>query len=266
MNKIDINELFIRLQVPQEAVAEFIKYSETIDIEAITKLFYEDEDAFFELIDKEYNEKYLEILYIYINLAVKLYGMYIEKGVDLSIYFDTIDDLRVWALTCVRETGVYGLKEIYWLNEHLRMRIYKLGRLQFQKREAKEFMSILKKHNLDHYVKSEYFYFVHIPEGEKLSYESVLDSYQKAVEFYKDDMIFAAESWILSDKMGLVFDENSNLMKFKNDFIVLSLTTEENHIKRYLKEGSKALNKVLELEKQGMVFGEGFGICIKYLK
>lgn len=263
---MNINELYLKLQIPTDAIVKFDEISKTMDIEYITDLFYKDEEAFFELLHNEYNEKYLEILYIYINLAIKLYGMYIEEGIDLSVYFDTIDDIRIWANTCVKETGVYGLKEIYWLNEHLRMRIYKLGRLQFQKREAKEFIQLVKKHNLEKYVKSDYFYFVHIPEGERLSYELVQDSYQRAVKFYKDDMIFAAESWILSDKMDMLFAPESNLMKFKNDFIVLSQTIEENHIKRYLKEGSPVLDKVLKLEEEGILIGEGFGICIKYVK
>ena len=105
-----------------------------------------------------------------------------------------------------------------------------------------------------------------ITEGERLSYELVQDSYQRAVEFYHDSMIFAAESWILSDKMDLLFAPDSNLIKFKNDFIVLSLTKEENHIKRYLKEGSSVLNKVLEMEKEGIIIGEGFGICLNYVE
>lgn len=264
MEKISLDQLYSILSIPVDAQKEFTKFK--IDIEYITNLFYQDEDKFFELLDRDYKEKYLEILYIYLNLAIKLYDMYIENGVDLKIYFDTIDDIRIWAETCVKETGTYGLKEIYWLNEHLRMRLYKLGRLQFQKRENSEFMGILREHNLDKYVKSNYFYFVHIPEGERLSYELVQDSYKRAVEFYKDDMIFAAESWILSDKMDLLFAPDSNLMKFKNDFIVLSSITDENHIKRYLKEGSSLLEKVIQLEEKGIMIGEAFGICLKYVK
>lgn len=263
---ITLEQLYLKLEVPSEIVAKFNEFSRSIDIPYITDLFYKDEEAFFELLHTCYNEKYLEVLYIYINLAVELYKMYIEKGIDLQIYFDTIDDLRIWANTCVKETGVYGLKEVYWVNEHLRMRIYKLGRLQFQKRPAAEFMGLIKEHNLDKYIKNENFYFVHIPEGGRLSYDLVLDSYQRAIDFFKDEMIFAAESWILSDRMDMLFDANSNLMKFRNDFIILSQTKEENHIKRYLKPGSAVLEKVIALENEGILIGEGFGICLKYVK
>ena len=263
---ITLEELYLKLEVPAEAIVKFNEFKDIIDIQYIKDLFYKDEEAFFELLHSEYDGKYLEVLYIYINLAVELYKMYIENGIDLNIYYDTIDDLRIWANNCVKEAGCYGLKEVYWLNEHLRMRLYKLGRLQFQKRSGVDFMEVIKEHNLDKYIKNEDFYFVHIPEGERLSYDLVLDSYQRAIDFYKDEMIFAVESWILSDCLGMLFSENSNLMKFRNDYQVLSYTKEENHIKRYLKPGSAVLEKVEALEKEGIIVGEGFGICLKYIK
>ena len=266
MKEITLQELYKLLEIPDSAVAKFSEFENSLNIKYLTELFYSNEDEFFEYLDKNLNEKYLEILYIYLNLAIKLFSMYQSSGIDLKIYFDTIDDIRIWANNCVKESGVYGLKEIYWLNEHLRMRLFKLGRLQFQKREAIEFMPLIKEHNLDQYFSNEYFYFVHIPEGERLSYDLVEDSYKRAIEFYKDEMVFAVESWILSDRLSMLFSENSNLMKFRNDYQVLSYTKEENHIKRYLKEGSTVLEKVIALEKEGIMIGEGFGICLKYVK
>ena len=192
--------------------------------------------------------------------------MYLDNNISLDIYYDTIDDIRLWANTCVKETGIYGLKEIYWINEHLRMRIFKLGRLQFQKRDASEFIDLLKNNNLDKYIKRDYFYFVHIPEGEKLSYDLVLDSYEKASKFFDDEMVFACESWMLSDRLDLILNEESNVLRFRKDYILLEQRREENHIKRYLKRGSLLLEKVETLEKSGIMIGEGFGVCLKYIK
>jgi hypothetical protein len=266
MENITLEKLYSVLQVPTEAVIKFTEIKKEIDVKYLTNLYYEDEDGFFDYLHTNLKGKYLEYLYIYINLAVKLYSMYQSSGIDIKIYFDTIDDIRIWANNCIKEEKVYGMKEIYWLNEHLRMRLFKLGRLQFQKREASEFMPLIKEHNLDKYFTNEYFYFVHIPEGERLSQELVIDSYQRACEFYKDEMVFAVESWILSDRLNMLFSEDSNLMKFRNDYQVLSYTKEENHITRYLKEGSSVLEKVKALEDEGIMIGEGFGICLKYVK
>ena len=265
MERVQLSNLYEVLQIPTNEIAKFENIEKEINITYIKKLFHKNEDAFFEYLDENFKNKYLEVLYIYLNLTIDLFDMYIEQGIDINVYYDTIDDIRIWANNCVKEVGVYGLKEIYWINEHLRMRIFKLGRLQFQKREASEFMDLIKENNLSEYVKRDYFYFVHIPEGERLSHDLVVDSYNRACEFFNDYMIFAAESWILSDRMELLFDENANLMKFKNDFIVLSQRRDENHIKRYLKENSKLFKVVTELEEKGVMIGEGFGICLKYI-
>lgn len=265
MRKLELNELYRLLEIPESEIAKFSLIEKKLNINEIKRIFYSSEDNFFEYLDEELNEKYLEVLYIYLNLAIDLYYKYEENGIDINVYYDTIDDIRIWANNCEKETGVYGLKEVYWINEHLRMRIFKLGRLQFQKREATEFMDLIKENNLSQYIKKDYFYFVHIPEGERLSYDLILDSYQKAIEFFKDEMVFACESWMLSDRLELILNENSNILKFRNDYILLSQTREENHIKRYLKSGSNLLNKVVELENSGTIIGEGFGVCLKYV-
>ena len=265
MKEFKLEDLYSLLEIPKSEIAKFEKIEKKLNINEIKEKFYNNEDDFFDYLFEEFKEQYLEVLYIYLNLAIDLYYKYIDKGIDERIYKDTIDDIRIWANNCVKETGVYGLKEVYWINEHLRMRIFKLGRLQFQRREATEFMDLIKKNNLEEYIKRDYFYFVHIPEGERLSYDLILDSYQRAINFFKDEMVFACESWMLSDRLELIFNENSNILRFRNDYILLSQTKEENHIKRYLKAGSNLLTKVLELENSGVLIGEGFGVCLKFV-
>ena len=263
----NLNELYTHLGIKESAIIKFREIEEDLNIDYIKNLFYVSEDDFFAYLEDNLKDKYLEYLYIFLNLALDLQDQYIESNIDLKIYFDTIDDIRIWVDNCVKETGEYGLKEIYWINEHLRMRIFRLGRLQFQKRESEEFVNWMKENNLGEYVKHDYFYFVHIPEGGKLSHDLVEDSYQQALNFFKDtDMIFAAESWILSDKLESLFGSESNLVKFKNDFIILAHEKNVNPIKRYLREGSKVMEKVIALENEGVMIGEGFGVCLKYVK
>lgn len=267
MEKVRLEDLYKRLEIPSSEIVKLNDISKKVNLNYVMDLFYKDEEGFFELLEKDYKEKYLEILYIYLNLAIRLYDMYIDAEIDLNVYYDTIDDLRIWANNCVKETGVYGLKEVYWVNEHLRMRLFKLGRLQFQKREATEFIEMVKEKGYSEYVKKDYFYFVHIPEGGKLSHELVEDSYKRALAFFKDDnMIFAAESWILSDRLEMILNENSNLIAFRDDFIILKFEDNVNPIKRYLRENSAVYDKVIALENEGVMIGEGYGICIKYLQ
>ena len=175
MAGINLIDLYSRLDIDKDAIAKFPLIHQKIDLKYLKNLYHTDEDGFFEYLDTNLKEEYLTVLYIYLNLAIDLYDKYVSENIDLSIYYDTIDDLRIWANNCLKETGVYGLKEVYWVNEHLRMRIFKLGRLQFQKRESLEFVELMKEHGLASKVKHNYFYFVHIPEGDKLSYELVHD-------------------------------------------------------------------------------------------
>ena len=79
-------------------------------------------------------------------------------------------------------------------------------------------------------------------------------------------MIFAAESWILSDRLEMLFDSESNLVKFRNDYTILSQIKDVNPIVRYLRSGTKLHDKVLSLEKEGILIGEGFGVLLQYLK
>ena len=90
MNALELKELYSRLEIPQDVIYHFAEVCKDIDMVEITNLFYQDEDKFFEFLEENYKDKYLETLYIYISLALKLYEQYIEKGIDLKIYFDPI--------------------------------------------------------------------------------------------------------------------------------------------------------------------------------
>ena len=141
MRKFALEDLYKFLQIPESEIAKFLDIQLKIDIMKIKKLFEEDEDGFFEYLEENYKEDYLTKLFIYLNLAVDTYYKYLESNIDINVYFDTISDIKVWINYCIKEKGTYGLAEIYWINEHLRMRIFQLGRLQFQKRDASEFIS-----------------------------------------------------------------------------------------------------------------------------
>ena len=265
MRKFALENLYKFLEIPESEIAKFFDMQLDMDIMKIKKLFYENEDGFFEFLETHYKENYLAKLFIYLNLAVDLYYEYLYKNIDLNIYFDTISDFKIWIQNCVKEKGTYGLAEIYWLNEHLRMRIFQLGRLQFQKREASYLIEKINQTKYKDLVTNDHFYFVHIPEGDRLSYDLVVDSYLKAIRFFNDEMIFACESWMLSDRLGLVFSEYANIMKFKRDYIIFDSNYEENHIQRYLKEDSNLYYRVKQLESEGVLIGEAYGVCFDYV-
>ena len=56
---------------------------------------------------------------------------YEKKGISLKILRDTLADLSIWMSNCYRRTGQIGFYEYAWLTNHIRMKLFRLGRLQY---------------------------------------------------------------------------------------------------------------------------------------
>ena len=69
---------------------------------------------------------------LYIRMAVEVYEKYKEKQIEEQIYFDTFSDFRIWSEVCEKKCGACGLTECEWLSLPLELKIFRLGRLQFE--------------------------------------------------------------------------------------------------------------------------------------
>lgn len=56
---------------------------------------------------------------------------YERLGIDMQILRDTLSDIPLWINNCQAHTGRMGLQEYTWLTNHLRMRLFRLGRLEY---------------------------------------------------------------------------------------------------------------------------------------
>lgn len=56
---------------------------------------------------------------------------YEERGIPQSVLVDTMEDLSIWMRHTLHERGEWGLTNLAWLMNHLRLRLFRLGRLQF---------------------------------------------------------------------------------------------------------------------------------------
>jgi len=152
--------------------------------------------------------------------------LYAARGIDHQILIDTISDLAIWINRHHTWTGEWGLLFADWLIRHLRGKLFRLGRLQFEKSKVfgAEIYMNTKRNTVvlpvdgraddDRFIssgivyengfavqknvaldKSEWhavlriddpFLNVHIPAGESLSEEACLDSFARAKDFYKD--------------------------------------------------------------------------------
>lgn len=132
---------------------------------------------------------------------------YQEKEIPEKVFYDTMQDIVRWNETCVRVHGTMGLESQKWvLNNHVKMNMFKLGRLQYRPVQGK----------LDS----------HIPEGEKLTMEACLDSFAQANEFFPKYFPehayteFYCGTWLLDPKVLQFVGEKSNIADFQKLFEV----------------------------------------------
>ncbi len=222
-----------------------------------------------------------------------VYDRYREKNISDKIFFDTMNDIKIWIDDHKARTGEDGLYELHWIMHHMNVNIFKIGRLQYQK--------------LFWYFKPAYdkngtkinfgdkIINMHIPRGEKLDYEACKESLHMAKEFFKEyfpeypDNMFMCYSWLLYPGNKDFMPENSNILKFQSLFDIVEKKEEpqptylwlygvkiknSDLMKNKKKTGSygfidkipqkSSLQKsTVEYIKNGGTFGEGLGVIIK---
>ncbi|MDQ6419684.1 acyltransferase domain-containing protein [Paenibacillus sp. LHD-117] len=178
--------------------------------------FISDRFAFFDSVKESpsYRETFLAL---FARFAVDAYEEYRSRGISDDIYYDTFSDLQIWCKKCYQDFGVYGIEEYGWLQEHVQLRLFRLGRLQFQpisldqdvKAEGRKLS------------KGELALNVHIPEGESLDGQSVERSFEMAKSFFRGiSSTFVCHSWLLYPQLSEVLPPTSNILKFQKNFVI----------------------------------------------
>ena len=199
----------------------------------------------------------------YRHLVLILSGMlhshdeYAGNGIGDDIYFDTMSDSFIWAELHRRLTGKIGLRETSWLLLHINLELFRLGRLQFQKSRTPD--------SFTPFVESEEVIGIHIPDIGPLEYEECLSSLERARSFYRKDIPFVCDSWLLDPELSKVLSENSNILKFQSLFDIVAVDKSNPQCHQRVFEYSERKNttlqkRILEEEKKGSVFGVGYGI------
>lgn len=154
----------------------------------------------------------------------KMLELYREKGIDEQIYWDSMMDLKYKFKECVDCKEIYGTFVGHWYTGFFQLNRFALGRFQFENSTfgaADEFTTSagIKIKRGDKTVG------FHIPSsGVPLTDEVRFDAYKKAYEFFKDQrredglIIFECGSWLLYEGNKEILPENSNTVKFINDF------------------------------------------------
>ena len=174
----------------------------------------------------------IERLGVILCCALKAKEQYERLGISDEIYYHTMSDIRIW---CENNKNK-GLKNYGWLSNHVRCELFRLGRLQFQLYPCKNRTLIYKKLPFDY---GESLIYVHIPQGEKLSAEECIRSFEMAEEFFKkyfpdyNYRYYFCESWLLYEGNKEFMKEDSNILKFASMFThAYSVKIDEQAIER----------------------------------
>ena len=146
---------------------------------------------------------------------------YAKLDIPEDILLATLKDIVVWTNTYSRLKGKLCLGELEWLQRHLRLELFRVGRLQFSKGQCV--------HNIPEYdyFETDFGLEIHIPEDGKLDENDCKISIEQGKEFfakyfpdYKYKYV-TCHSWLLDDTLQKYLKPNSNILRFAKLFKVI---------------------------------------------
>lgn len=202
-----IEKWYNTLDFPKEFDAEFKKALNDIKIsDAITiENFDETNDG---------KRNLLSFLFMCENLK----NEYEKKKIPEEILLDTLSDIVIWNNTWSDIKDELYLGECKWLKNHLSMKLFKLGRLQFKMAETNEDIPDFNINKGDNVVE------IHIPKTGPLDILECKKSVEYAKEFFKEFFPefnykhFTCSSWLLDKTLGEMLSPKTNIIKFQNMF------------------------------------------------
>lgn len=220
----NIQELCKKINLQDEITELVVAFDEAFDYGSIQssmdKLFYrttwnegraEIKKTFGE------DERGIKILAVMLRCAMKTWDRLIALGMEESILVETMKCFTRFVDEHMESYGSYAFDRDFWTARQASGNLFRIGELEYEliDGEKKEIG-------------------IHIPSDVRLKREIMADSYQKAKacmkEFFPEyenaDMV--CESWLLSPSLKEVLSEESNIIKFQNEFRVEKVDYENN--------------------------------------
>lgn len=263
---MELHELMGRIRLPEKAQETAEKFDlDEGKFQKQAALFYEDTGKFLEEWKKSDHHRQRGLAFC-LQLACKVYEEYQKAGIAEEIFDATFYDITIWCEECRRTHQSYGLEEIRWIALSLKMRLFRLGRLQF---EPMTLCEELVGQTLGLKAGTPVLN-VHIPAGEKLDYGACVEAMKWAEEFFGDTFeAYVCDSWLLSPVLGELLPETSNIMRFQRMFEVVKVhhrfpQAEQRIFKEVLAEKEKYQEDTLlqKKAKEYILSGKDIGIGI----
>ena len=221
----------------------------------------------------------------YMLLTQKMQVYYKQRNIEEEVWKATAGDLKTKCLECKQVKGVWGIFAIRWFFNVFRGNIFRLGRLEFCLRSfGTEYEKDGRVLHADTLVID-----THIPSGEPLVYQDVLQSYKQAMAFFKryygvEPPAFWCKSWLLSPVNKMFLHESTNIRRFADDFDVYECLEYPDYTEIFLRVFNKEYTDGYPLDtlpcdtaiqkfyvkwmKQGKTTSAGKGVldCRKVLK
>ena len=203
------------------------------------KLLYEKDRALFYekiLLEKDYR---LVFLYYLCRMGAETYDAYEKRGID----------------------------EYDWFFRHMKLTIFRLGRMQFEIMDSRWNFTAGERM----VKKGDPIISIHIPQGEKLTLESVKESIVQGMAFWGKEMPYLCHSWLLYPGLKDILPEKSNIIMFQNQFQIVETDWDEREaewriwgkVQRNLNvysENTSLQRAAKKYLKSGKVLGSGLGI------
>jgi len=278
-----IREFATKILLPEEAISQSEKLYEVFkddsDYKAIMNEIDSETDTHdIETMCEKLAEKYnlnahqveLAVLCTCGDISKEIF---LRLGYTEQLCFDSAVDIKCKACECKGLYGYWGTFVFYWCVRVLRGKIHKLGRLEFETCPA-AFDFTLEGISVK---EGDPILGVHIPLEGPLLMEDVMESFQRAYDFYGIDyngyVIIRCSSWMLFPPFVEMFKEGSNLKKFVDLFEIYKTDTNDNFRVAWrifntrdisnpdaLPQDTSLRRKMVEYIKAGGKAGDGYGV------
>lgn len=174
---------------------------------------------------------YTADLLIFICLSKRLKELYIERGIALKIFHDSMLDLKYKLDECKAVKGVIGTFVAKWFGRFFNLERVTLGRLEF---EVNSFGFNYEKNGRVLTPESRVIN-VHIPRTlTPLTPESCDNAFAQAKEYFKNEVEeccpFICNSWMLYPGNRDILPDDTNVYRFMSRFDIYDFGDNPNHV------------------------------------
>jgi len=264
---LELHRFFEGIRMMPEAVRQVGRlHIEERTYQRIKALFQRDKKKFYTTVLRQPDFR-ICFLYYFSRMGCETYERYQEDGIGERIYWDTFYDLTLWCENCFREYGAYGIDQYDWFFRHIECRLFRLGRLEFERMESEWAL----KYGRTEIKKGDTVINVHIPQGERLELAAVRASCEQAFSFWGKQYPYICHSWLLYPELSRVLGKESNILGFQKLFRIVQVDFAEREAEwriygkiqddlELYQEATSLQKKAKEYLRDGGALGNGLGI------